>query len=78
MIDVRNHRHVTDVGLLVHDGTDLVNGKVHLERELCQIVSQRTREKQTKKGMRGCPNTVTAYLTSNGQIYIHFSLCDYK
>ena len=30
MVDVRNHRHVTDVGLLVHDGTDLVYGKVHL------------------------------------------------
>ena len=30
MIYVRNDRHVTDVGLPVHDGTDLVNGKVHL------------------------------------------------
>lgn len=33
MVYVRNHRHVTDVGLLVHDGTDLVDGKVHLRGE---------------------------------------------
>lgn len=30
VIYVRNHRHVADVGLLVHDGTDLVDCKVHL------------------------------------------------
>lgn len=33
MVNVRNHRHVTDVGLLVHDGTNLVNGKVHLRKQ---------------------------------------------
>lgn len=32
MIYVCNHGHVADVGLLVHDGTDLVDGKVHLRR----------------------------------------------
>lgn len=31
VIDVRDHGHVTDVGLLVHDGTDLVDCKVHLQ-----------------------------------------------
>lgn len=31
MVHVRNHGHVTDVGLLVHDGTDLVYGEVHLK-----------------------------------------------
>lgn len=30
VVYVRNHGHVTDVSLLVHDGTDLVDGKVHL------------------------------------------------
>lgn len=33
MIHVSDHRHVTDVGLLVHDGTDLVYGEVHLKTE---------------------------------------------
>lgn len=41
MIHVRNHGHVTDVGLLVHDGTDLVDSEVHLERE-------RDREKKAR------------------------------
>lgn len=31
VVYVRNHGHVTDVGLLVHDGTDLVDCEVHLE-----------------------------------------------
>lgn len=31
MVHMRNYRHVTDVGLLVHDGTDLVYGKIHLK-----------------------------------------------
>eukprot|EP00042_Codosiga_hollandica_P038086 m.306022 g.306022 ORF g.306022 m.306022 type:complete len:541 (-) comp55303_c1_seq1:42-1664(-) len=29
VVDVRNHRHVADVSPLVHDATDLVDGKVH-------------------------------------------------
>lgn len=31
VVHVRDHGHVTDVGLLVHDGTDLVDCEVHLE-----------------------------------------------
>lgn len=31
MVDMGNDRHVTDVGLLVHDLTDLVHCKVHLQ-----------------------------------------------
>lgn len=38
MIDVRDHRHVTDVGLLVHDGTDLVDCEVHLRSEEIKIL----------------------------------------
>lgn len=30
MIHVGNHRHVPNVGLLVHDGTDLIHSEVHL------------------------------------------------
>ncbi len=30
VIHVGNHRHVPDVGLLVHDGTDLIHSEVHL------------------------------------------------
>lgn len=30
MIHVGNHRHVPDVGLLVHDGPDLIHREVHL------------------------------------------------
>lgn len=30
MVHVGNHRHVPDVGLLVHDGTDLIHCEVHL------------------------------------------------
>jgi hypothetical protein len=30
VIDVRNHGHVPDVELVVHDGTHLLGGKVHL------------------------------------------------
>lgn len=42
MIDVRDHRHVTDVGLLVHDGTDLVDCEVHLRSEEIKLtLSQR-------------------------------------
>lgn len=33
MINVCNHRHVTDVGLFVHDRTDLVYCEVHLKDE---------------------------------------------
>lgn len=33
VVNVSNHRHVTDVGLLVHDGTDLVDCEVHLRRQ---------------------------------------------
>lgn len=32
MIDVGNHRHVTDVFLFVHDVTDLVYSEVHLKK----------------------------------------------
>jgi len=32
MIDVRNDRHISDVLLLVHHGTDLVYRKVHLQQ----------------------------------------------
>lgn len=43
MIDVRDHRHVTDVGLFIHDGTDLVDCEVHLSEEikllLCHIAT---------------------------------------
>ncbi len=42
VVHVRDHRHVTDVGLLVHDGTDLVNCEVHLE-ETFVIQTQITR-----------------------------------
>lgn len=38
MIYVRNHRHVTDVGLLVHDGTDLVHCEVHLMSEEIKLI----------------------------------------
>lgn len=38
MIDVRDHRHVTDVGLLVHDGTDLVDCEVHLRSEDINLI----------------------------------------
>lgn len=31
MINVGNHRHVSDVGLFVHDGPYLVYCEVHLE-----------------------------------------------
>lgn len=30
MIHMGDHRHVSDVGLLVHDGSDLIHRKVHL------------------------------------------------
>ena len=33
MVNVRDNGHVSDVGLLVHDLTDLVYGKVYLGRE---------------------------------------------
>jgi hypothetical protein len=32
VVHVRNHGHVADVVLLVHDATDLVYGEVHLKR----------------------------------------------
>lgn len=38
MIHVCNHRHVTDVGLLVHDGTDLVHCEVHLRSEGIKLI----------------------------------------
>lgn len=38
MIDVRDHRHVTDVGLLVHDGTDLVDCEVHLRSAEIKLI----------------------------------------
>lgn len=33
MIDVGNHRHVTDVVFTIHDLTDLVYRKIHLYRK---------------------------------------------
>lgn len=36
MIHVCNHGHVPDVGLFVHDGTDLVYSEVHLDTEVGQ------------------------------------------
>jgi hypothetical protein len=36
VIDVGNHGHVPDVELVVHDGSHLLGGKVHLHL-LCQI-----------------------------------------
>ena len=33
MVHVSDDRHVPDVGLVVHDLTDLVYRKVHLEKE---------------------------------------------
>lgn len=38
MVDVRDHRHVTDVGLLVHDGTDLVDCEVHLRSKEIKLI----------------------------------------
>ena len=32
MIDVSDHRHVPDIMFFVHNSTDLVNCKVHLEK----------------------------------------------
>lgn len=37
MVHVRNHRHVTNVGLFVHDGTDLVDGEVHLRQKVLYL-----------------------------------------
>ena len=31
VVDVSNNTHVTNVMLLVHNGTDLVHGKIHLK-----------------------------------------------
>ena len=38
VIDVGNHGHVPDVELVVHDGSHLLGGKVHLHllRQICQ------------------------------------------
>ena len=38
MIDVSDDGHVADVVLLVHDRTDLVYGKVHLDRKTTCII----------------------------------------
>lgn len=45
MVHVRNHRHVTDVGLLVHDGTDLVDGEVHLKKKKQKMLYLEAEEK---------------------------------
>ena len=31
MIDVSNHGHVPDIELVVHDGSHLLGGKIHLD-----------------------------------------------
>lgn len=41
MIDVSNDRHVTNVGWLVHETTDLINGEIDPE------------EKKRQEGERG-------------------------
>ena len=42
MINMRNHRHVADVSFLVHHGTDLIYGEVHLEMNitLCMQIQE--------------------------------------
>ena len=40
MINVSDHRHVTDVGLHIHNLTDLVNGEVDLndDNDTCHTI----------------------------------------
>jgi hypothetical protein len=40
VIDVGDDGHVADVVLLVHDRTDLVYGKVHLDRKTTCIIGK--------------------------------------
>ena len=42
MVHVGNHRHVTDVFLIVHDLTDLVYREIHLETERNNDINQIT------------------------------------
>lgn len=78
VIYVRNHRHVTDVGLLVHDGTDLVDCEVHLG---WQKSHQNSHKKQkctcSKKGLSektGCSSTL-CQLPMFIIMYTYVSVC---
>lgn len=64
MIHVGNHGHVPDVGLLVHDGTDLIHSEVHLVGE--------------SEEFRGRGSFIQAYVHFNNDmclfIYVHYQI----